>query len=210
MSPSPAKQWIFFKCPQAPSGSNHSTWYLTSRKPQSSGWGQENCGFSMLIQYLGASLQMLFRLFCSKDFRNILHYFKMNNQWHNTVDSQAHKWWAVSHSLHTDTVVALRHCTALHGCKLYIQQRSPEHPRGLLTQSTEGLERLGCVTHPFLPFLEHFCSQWMWEQESKHMHEVAFSHPLKFKLVPILCLGNYHSLKQSPWSFFESPFFLWS
>lgn len=57
MSPSPAKQWIFFKCPQAPSGSNHSTWYLTSRKPQSSGWGQENCGFSILIQYLGASLQ---------------------------------------------------------------------------------------------------------------------------------------------------------
>lgn len=79
VSPSPAKEWIYFKRPQAPPGSNPSTWDLTSRKPQSSGWGQGNCVFSMFIQYLGASLQKLFRLFCSKDFRNILHNFKINN-----------------------------------------------------------------------------------------------------------------------------------
>lgn len=56
------------------------------------------------------------------------------------VDSQAHGWWAVCHSLSIETVVMPRHCTALHGCKVHNQQWSPEHPRGLLTQSTEGLE----------------------------------------------------------------------
>lgn len=38
------------------------------------------------------------------------------------------------------TVVMPRHCTTLHRCNTYIQQWSPEHPRGLLTRGTEGLE----------------------------------------------------------------------
>lgn len=55
----------------------------------------------------------------------------------------------------------------------------------------------GFISHPSLSFLEHFCCQWMWEKESKHMHEVSFSHQLKFKLMPIPCLGKHHGLEQS-------------
>lgn len=60
------------------------------------------------------------------------------------------------------------------------------------------MESLGCINHSFLLFLEDFCSQWMWEQESQGKHEVVFPLLLELKVMPTLCLGEYLTLEQSP------------